>query len=491
MRGNPVFLCLDLGTSRVKAALVSASGTIVQQESARLDRTASPDFQDAGIWYALAAGLVKKMSSAPDWIAPEAVALTGNMHALLGLDSSGRPVADAELWCSGLASTESAELNRRYGVQLCERFGNPCIPVFTLPKLIRMAEREPGLYRRAACFLQSKDFLAYCLTGELATDPTDASGTLLYRSDTGDWDADLIRELGLDRSKLPEVRPSASEVGRVTDRASAETGLAAGTPVILGAGDLATAALGSAADEHTFSLTLGTAGQLLATGRKGGGAPLAGKLFVFAHADPARELYLGSVPGGGFSLEWLARTGNLTMERFFELASAAPLRADLPVFLPYLLGRGAPYMDYTPSAEWITLNACHSQGDLCRAAVFGTLAALRQSADLLERLAGPRENIVLQALACREKAVRETACALFGKQTKFLPRHGEASLLGAAVIAAVATGVYADFTAAQGAMFSADRIAPAPDENAETLFLRYLEAADALQKRRTRDKLPS
>lgn len=460
---------IDIGTSRIKAALFDEAGQMLRLLDRRLDRAGSPDIQDAEVWSDTAEALLRELAHDARI---DAVSLTGNMHALLGVTSDGRPVAPARLWCDNAATAESNELNERYGETLCERFGNRSIPVFTLPKLLKMRRETPDLYNQSACFLQSKDFVGFRLTGELVSDPTDSSGTLAMDLGSCRWADDILRDLGLDCAKLPEIRPSSALRGKITPESARRTGLTAGTPVVNGCGDLSSAALGSGTDDRTLSLTLGTAGQLLATGRPGNGKTLWHKLFVFAHADPERELYLGSVPAGGFCFEWMARCHNISVDRFFELAASCPTDAKLPIFLPYLLGRGAPYMEYEPCGAWFGLSASHRQEHLFRAAILGALAALRQSADLLESLAGARERVVLQALASREIAVRQCAGELLS-QTGLLPENTEASLLGAAAVALASLGVHDTVGNAARSIFHAQELAPQSSPDAKEWYERY------------------
>ncbi len=459
---------IDIGTSRIKAALFGEDGAMTSLCSRRLDRAGSPNLQKAEEWWEVTAALLRELTSEiPE--PPQAVILTGNMHALLGVDRYGAPVAPAILWSDNSAMAESDELNRRYGSYLTDVFGNSSIPVFTLPKIIRMKNQTPELYQQTAAFLQSKDYIAYCLTGNFATDQSDASGTLAMELESKEWSASLLGDLGLDLDKMPAILPSNAVCGHVTADAARATGLTQGTPVIIGCGDLASAAIGSGVNDQTLSLTLGTAGQLLGTGAPGTGKKLAGKLFVFAHADTTQELYLGSVPSGGFSFEWLSRLHNIGVDQFFNLAQQSSLEADLPMFIPYILGRGAPYMDYHPDGAWHHLKASHSLADLCLAAIFGAMCPLRQCADLLVELAGPRPNLVLQALACRESAVRTTAEALFPQQ-KFIPENSEASLLGGAVIAMNALGIYSSISEAAAKMV---KQLPAGSNHSATAENRY------------------
>ena len=471
-------ISIDIGTSRVKCALFDEKGVMSCLESLRLKRTESPDTQDADEWFAVVCRLLQAVTSKAEGDV-EALALTGNMHALLGVDATGHPVAPVRLWSDNRAQQESAELNDRFGKLLLEKYGNRSIPVFTLPKILQMKREQPELYRRSVKFLQSKEFIAYRLTGKMVTEPTDASGVLGMDLATRQWDDEFFQELGLDVCKMPDIVSSSSVCGKVTQEAAAMTGLQAGTPVVIGCGDLASAALGSGVDDETISLTLGTAGQLLATGEPGDGKKIAGRLFVFAHADPTRELYLGSVPAGGFALEWFANLHQLPMERFFRLAEQGVVKENSPVFLPYILGRGAPSMDYRPAGAWFGLSASNTLPELCAAAVFGTLCPLRQCADLLEELTWKRKRMILQALACRETSVRRHACALF-HQSKLIPETSEASLLGAAMLCFAGLGVYHDVRTALKAMVRSQAVEEPQKIGMEDAYRRFLEFASQI-----------
>ena len=466
-------IAVDIGTSRIKTARFDENGKMTALHSHRLNRAASPETQNAEQWFEVTAELLRKMNEENSFPA-DAVVLTGNMHALLGIDAHGDPVAPAVLWSDNSAREEADELNRRAGDFLLHVIGNRAAPVFTLPKIMRMKNLHPGLYRKTVTFMQSKDYVSFRLTGSRVTDPTDASGVLSMELSSSKWASGLLDDFELDREKFPEIRPSASVCGQVTAEAAVLTGLRQGTPVVTGAGDLSSAALGSGVNARMMSLTLGTAGQLLAVGELDSGCKLAGKLFRFAHADPEQELFLGSVPSGGFSFEWLAKIHNLSMEQFFQLADSVPLSENLPLFYPYLLGKGAPSMDYTPCGSWQGLNADHTLNELCRAAVFGTLCPLRICADLLESCVGTRPQLVLQALACREKAVRETACALF-QQTKYLPANSEASLLGAAVIGWTAIGAFPTLSDAAERLVRNQKIDLPQTDCAQALFRRFMQ----------------
>lgn len=462
---------IDIGTSRIKCAVFSEEGNMLVLKSQRLDRAASPNQQDANIWAQSAEGMLASIT--PDF-SIDAVVATGNMHAFLPVDYQGNPLCDAILWSDNSSLHETEFLNKNYGSILLEKFGNPATPVFTLPKWIMANKNFAG---KSYKLLQSKDFIIQKLTGNFITDPSDASGTLAMNLKSGGWDNDFLAELGLPIDHLPEIAPSSAIAGYVSREASLKTGLKAGTPVIAGAGDLATAAIGSGVDDDTFSLTLGTAGQLLGVGPIGNYPKLAGKIFAFAHASPGKELYLGSVPAGGFCFEWLSRIHNISVDDFFALAQKSDKWSDLPIFMPYILGRGAPYMDYAPCGAWFDLKAELSLPDLCKGAVLGTLCALRQSADCMEALSGQRAKIVFQALACRETAVRECAARLF-KQQKFIPKNSEASLLGATAIALTALKIDSSPEKAIARILLRQEIVQPHNETVENYFKKYLSLAE-------------
>ena len=473
-------LSIDIGTSRIKCAVFDERGAMLALRSIRLPRAASPDLQDAQVWIDSTASLLREITGIQDCGRIDVIALTGNMHALLGVDAQGRPLAPARLWCDNSAIADSDELNARFSGEFLKSTGNVSTPVFSLPKMLKMKREQPELYCRVHKFLHSKDIIAHFLTGNFVTDPSDASGTLLMELQGRRWWLDMFAELDLEHDKMPDIVPSGAVCGNVSKASAAMTGLVQGTPVVIGCGDLASAALGSGVDENSVSLTLGTAGQLLATGSPGTGGKLAGRLFVFAHCDERRELFLGSVPAGGFSFEWLAGLHNLEIGDFFKLASEISSCDALPVFMPYELGCGAPYMDYKPMGAWFGLSAAHRMPDLCRAAILGVLCALRQSCDLLYSLDGSRQRIVLQALAAREEAVRDCACALFPGD-KYLSENGEASLLGAAMLGMTGIRAFSCLDEAISSMWHGSRCGEGTGlSGADIYYGKYLDFAGRL-----------
>lgn len=462
-----LFGAVDIGTSTVKCAVLDENGTFLWCGRSRIKRAENPNRQNPEEWWDKVSFLLR--DEMPPSLRKElsSLTLTGNMHALLGIDQEGKAVEDAVLWSEVDAGKEAEFLNDHFKKSLLESTGNIATPVFTLPKLLKMKEERPSLYKKSRVFLQSKDYILWKLTGKFLTDPSDASGVLLMDLSRNSWNKELMEALELDEEKFPPVIPSSSIAGKVTLEAAKITGLAPELPIVAGCGDLASAALGSHVDEKTFSLTLGTAGQLLGAGKDSKKA-LGGKLFIFAHADPSLELYLGSVPSGGFSFEFLSNLASCPIEEFFRLAGKAPISRDLPLYIPYILGKGAPSMDYTPNGGFLHIKGTTTREEMARGAVCGALFPLYECALLMEEFAGKRENILLQALAARVPAVRECACALFS-QKKFLGASSEASLLGAGIIGAAAMGCYKDLPSAMEKMIRKEEVPSGLKEEQEEI----------------------
>lgn len=461
---------IDIGTSTVKCAVLDEKGTFFWCGRSRITRAGNPHRQNPEEWWEKAAFLLREEMPSSLRSSLAGIALTGNMHALLGVDKEGNIVDEALLWSEVSSLEETEFLNANYERELLVKMGNKATPVFTLPKLLRMKKESPFLYKKSVAFLQSKDFILWKLAGVFVTDPSDASGVLLMDLEKKVWNEGLINELGLDKDKFPSILPSASIAGKVTEEAAKATGLPAGLPVITGCGDLASAALGSCVDEKTFSLTLGTAGQLLGAGNER--EALMGKLFIFAHADPALQLYLGSVPSGGFSFEFLSNMANCPIEEFFSLAGKVSVKRDLPLYFPYILGKGSPSMDYTPNGGFMNIKGTTTREEMARGAVCGALFPLYECALLMEKCTGKRENILLQALAARVPAVRECACALFS-QKKFLGKSSEASLLGAGILGAAALGIYSDIPSAMKNMLHKEELPSGGKEAEEEIHFLY------------------
>ena len=392
-------LGIDLGTSSVKALVARLDGSVAGQ--------ASSDYQVCGPrpgwsetspadWLAATAAAVRA-AVAQAGADPAAVGLSGQMHGVVATADDGRPVRPAMLWSDARAVGE-LEFYRRLPPAVLARLANPLSPGMAGPMLAWLAVNEPTTYAATRWALQPKDWLRARLTGGFATEPSDASATLLYDVAGDTWDVDVVRAVGLDAAKLPPVLPRAAErAGTLTPGAADLLGLRVGIPVAAGAADTAAAALGSGLTEPgAVQLTIGTGAQIV--------KPVA-SLPDPLPAQPVTHLYraatdtgwytMGAVLSGGLALGWVCRTLGAAWPELYAAAAMVP-RVDDPYFLPHLNGERTPYLDPGLRGAWTGLDPRHGRQHLLRAALEGVAFAIR---DALEHVLEPGEQIAHLRLA--------------------------------------------------------------------------------------------
>ena len=231
----PLFLGLDIGTSGVKALLVDETGTCVASAQVPLTlATPQPGWaeQHPDDWWRATIDVIAAVRAARPDANIAAVGLSGQMHSSVFLDADAQVVRPALLWCDGRTTAECAEIVERVGgeSQLRDWVCNPALEGFTLPKLLWLRAREPEAFGRVRTLMLAKDFIRLRLTGRVSTEPSDASGTLMFDSVRGVWQPELLRAVGVSTSLLPPVDASHAVHGTVTEGAARITGLRAGTP---------------------------------------------------------------------------------------------------------------------------------------------------------------------------------------------------------------------------------------------------------------------
>lgn len=436
-------MTVDIGTSKTKVAIYDVNGKALYKNSEYHVSNESITEQDPNVWWKETAKLIKKAISQTN-LKPHVIGLSGNMHALLSIDKKGDPVRKAILWNDTRAEQEAQMLRKEFGDDvLIDRFLNIPIPGFPLPKIIWLKKHERESYEKTYKFVQPKDFIAFKLCGEVFTDYSDASGTFAFNIKKKRWDEDILKELKIDPSKFPNVVGSFTKIGNVSKEVSCELGLKEGTPVVIGAGDLITSAVGSGVDEKSIVLVIGTAGQII-TISKNVFSDILGKIFVFLYTDSNTFLYLGTIPAGGYSCEWFARKIlNISLEEFFNLAKKSSKKTKRLIFLPFIQGSGTPFMNYNVKGSFHNLSDTATREDFCRAIIEGIVFSLKISMDYMEKVLGKRKRLILQSLAAKEKAFLEIIEGLHEGEI-FIPKDPDASLLGAAIIAGVSIKIFND-----------------------------------------------
>jgi xylulokinase len=436
-------LGIDLGTSSVKVVVVTLDGTVAGQATGDY-RVSSPgpgqSESDPAEWLVATADAVKA-AVAGAGVEPVAIGLSGQMHGVVPAAADGRPVRAAMLWSDARAVAELAAY-ASLPPTVRARLANPLSPGMAGPLLAWLARNEPDAWAATRWALQPKDWLRAQLTGRYATEPSDASGTLLYDVPADRWDIDVVAALGLDAARLPPILArSADNAGTLTAQAAELLGLRPGLPIAAGAADTAAAALGSGLTEPgTLQLTIGTGAQLV--------KPIAA-LPEPLPERPVTHLYraatdtgwyaMAAILNGGLTLEWVRRVLGATWPELYA-AAAVPPRPDDPFFLPQMHGERTPYLDPGMRGAWTRLDPRHDRRDLLRAALEGVAFAVREALDCLVEPDERLGRIRLAGGGTRDEGWRQMLADVLGQPLEPVEVPA-ASALGAAELGARTAGL--------------------------------------------------
>lgn len=455
-----MLLGIDLGTSSLRAAVVDEAGRIagLGQEEYGID-SPRPGWaeQDTAVWWRAAVTAVRRAVAAAG-VRAEAIGgigLSGQMHGTVLVDAEERPLGPAIIWADGRSAEEARRLNDEVGLErLAAVAGNRVSPGFMAATLAWLARRQPGRLGGARWSLLPKDYLRLRMTGEAATEPSDAGASLLLDITTDEWSPDLLAAAGVEAGLLPPVMQSAAVAGRLRPRQAEELGLAPGTPVVAGAGDQAAQAVGNGViSERLASSTIGTGGQVFQPCSRPVADPLL-RLHCFRHAVPGTWFLMAAMLSAGLSLRWWRDTLHLQGPDAYALldaeAGAVPPGAEGLLFLPYLLGERTPHMDPAARGALVGMTLRHGRGHVARAIMEGVALALRDGMALMRQLADGPAQIVASGGGARSELWVQIQADVFGLPlTSVLGQ--ERAVVGAAMLAGIGTGVYGGYEEARDA----------------------------------------
>ncbi|GMV25437.1 MAG: xylulokinase [Phycisphaerae bacterium] len=487
-----ILLGIDVGTSSVKALAIDTAGRVLATASASyplLQPQTGWTEQDPADWWNATVQAVRAVLASPA-LGPAAtvagVGLSGQMHGSVLLDRHARDnsAADARalrpalLWNDQRTAAECSQIERDLGGRrrAVELVGNAPLTGFTLPKLLWVRGHEPHIWSKVATVLMPKDFIRLKLTGELATDVGDASGTLLFNVDDRSWSDEAIRRVGIDRGLLPPAFESAAVTGRVSAWAARQTGLPEGAIVVGGSGDNQAGAVGSGVVSPGFVLaTLGTSGVIYAHAeapRKDlppeGVTP--GRLHTMCAAtgtDRHRRGWCvtGVTLSAAGSLQWV-RDQLFPQSSFDDLldqAATVEPGCDGLVFLNYLTGERCPYADPAARGGWIGLTARHTRAHMIRAVIEGVTFSMAQILDLVRSIGVPVRAVRIGGGGAKSALWRQMQADLYGLPV-ITTNTEEGPAFGAALLAGVGANVWTSVEEATRATIREDEHRdPGPD----------------------------
>ena len=451
-----LFLGLDVSTTGAKALLINEKGGVVSSATAPLILSAPYPLwseQDPRDWWI---GITQSVRQAlaqagVSGSAVTAIGLTGQMHGLVLLDERGEVLRPAILWNDQRTGAQCDEMRSRLGREhLIQITGNDALTGFTAPKILWVQQNEPEIFARARHILLPKDYIRYRLTGEYAMDKADGSGTILFDLKNRNWSAEVLAVLDIPANWLPATFEGPSITGHVSASASAETGLAQGTPVVGGSGDCAAQAVGvGAVQQGIISLTLGTSGVVFASTESALIEP-EGRLHAFCHAVPGRWHFMGVMLSAAGSLQWYRDTlaPDVSFDTLVNEASEIKAGSEGLFFLPYLTGERTPYPDPLVRAAWVGLTVRHTRAHMTRAVLEGVAFGIKDSFRLiLQAGLGSIEQVRISGGGAKSVLWRQIMTDVLGVELVTV-NTTEGAAYGAALLAGVGAGFYGNVPAA-------------------------------------------
>jgi xylulokinase len=470
-------LGIDVGTGGTRALVIDESGVVLGAATAEHAGFASPRTgwaeQDPDDWWRAAREAIPRALAAAgvDASSIAAIGLSGQMHGATLLDATGAVVRPALIWCDQRTQAECDDLTERIGAaRLIEWTSNPALTGFTLPKLLWVRRTEPDAWARVRHVLLPKDYIRYKLTGRLATDVADASGTLLFDVARRRWSSDMLRATDLDGSLLPEAFEGPQVTGSVTAAGAAATGLRVATRVVAGGGDQAAGAVGMGiVRAGAVSATIGTSGVVFAATDRPSLDPQ-GRVHTFCHAVPGRWHVMGVTQAAGLSLRWFRDNfgagpddGRDPYERLTDEAGSAPAGSDGVLWAPYLMGERTPHLDANARAALVGLAAAHHRGHIVRALLEGVAFSLKDTFTIFEAMQVPVQAIRLGGGGARSPLWRQIQADVYGHAVQTVAAE-EGAAYGAALLAGVGAGIWPDVDAAcDGVVRVTSEVAPGED----------------------------
>ena len=450
---------VDLGTSGTKTVLFSTDGQPLASKTIEYPLYQPQNGwaeQAPEDWWHAACGSMKEVIS-KSGINPKdikGIGISGQMHGLVMLDKAGNVLRKSIIWCDQRTASECEEITNKVGAsRLIELTANPALTGFTASKILWVRNHEPEVYEKCAHILLPKDYVRYMLTGEFATEVSDASGMQLLDVPNRCWSDEVLSKLGIDKSLLAKVYESPEVTGKVSAQAAELCGVPAGTPVVGGAGDNAAAAVGTGTVQDGIAFTtLGTSGVVFAHTDKLSIDPK-GRVHTFCCAVPGAWHVMGVTQAAGLSLKWfrdnfcdaeMVAAKGLDKDPYYLMdkqAERIPIGAERLLYLPYLMGERTPHLDPNCRGAFIGLSAMHTKQHLLRAVMEGVVYSQRDSVEVLRGM-GVKIN---DMLACGGGGTsplwRQMLADVYGCPVKTVVSK-EGPALGVAILAAVGTGVY-------------------------------------------------
>jgi xylulokinase len=383
------------------------------------------------------------------------VGVSAQMWNTLPVDEDGRPLTPMLSWLD-LRSIRQADRVTAGDMPgfLFKHTGNIPTAKDSIPKILWLKEERPEIWDQTAYLLDCKEYILFKLTGKIAIDYVGASVYFLFDPITKQWSQEVCQKLGIPIGKLPPAFPCTEVIGEVTPQAARQTGLRAGTPVVICAGDVAVAQSGAGANqEGKVHLCIGTAtwiGVSTSTFRNDPIKPFWG----LNHIDPHKYIIAGEMETGGGALMWFrdvfgqeerriaAEKGKSSYDVIGAAAASVAPGSEKLIFLPWLTGERAPVLDHYARGGLIGLSLSHNKAHVARAVMEGVAYHLRWITEAMEKVGFRIDQYNGIGGGCSSQVWLQIISDVTGRPVRVVKNHLEAGAAGAALTVAVGLGVY-------------------------------------------------
>lgn len=450
---------VDIGTSGTKTVLFDENGNSIASylvEYPLYQPKIGWAEQDPEDWWNAThtsiKAVIEKSGVNPSDI--KGVGLSGQMHGLVLLDENGKVLRNSIIWCDQRTVAEADDLTEKIGRErLIEITGNPALTGFTAAKILWVQKNEPEIYAKTAKILLPKDYIRYMLTGEYATEVSDASGMQLMDIKNRCWSDEILEKLNIDKGLLGKMYESCEVTGTVHSNAAELTGLEIGTIVVGGAGDQAAGAVGNGiVKPGIVSSTIGTSGVVFAH-MDNIQIDKQGRIHTLCHAVPGKWHVMGCTQGAGLSLKWyrdnfchaeMDAADGMSVDPYYlmdqQAAKIAPGCEGL-MYLPYLMGERSPHNDPNAKGVFFGLSAKHTKYDMLRAVMEGVSYSLNDCLAVVKEMGIDASEVRASGGGGKSKLWRQMQADMFGCDINTI-NVSEGPALGVALLAAVGAGIY-------------------------------------------------
>ena len=444
-------LGIDLGTSSLKGLLMNKSGEVVAfagYDYPLLHPKKGYSEQNPEEWVKACENVFKALSEkVEDFKAElEGIAISGQMHGLVTLDGEDKVVRPAILWNDTRTTKQCTEIMEDFGDRLITITKNKALEGFTLPKILWMQEEERELWSKTAHIMLPKDYLIFRLTGEFATDYSDAAGTLLLDVAAKKWSDEILVKYNIDGKILPKLYSSIDCVGKIKAEYQKDFGFEKEVKVMGGGADNACAAVGSGIVSNGIGMvSIGTSGVFLSYEDEAH-SNYSGRLHLFNHGIPDAYYSMGVTLAAGHSLNWFKETfaPNESFEELLSDIDKIPAGSDGLLFAPYIVGERTPYADSKVRGSFTKIDTTHTRAHFARAVLEGITFSLRDSMELMSELTAKKfDKILSVGGGSKNKDWLQMQADIFDTEIITLTTE-QGPGLGAAMMAAVGTGWFAN-----------------------------------------------